>query len=521
MILRKPYAFFIRMFKPIHLVLGVLIGYLMFLENRMFSFLDKNIYSSLNFVGQNIRSEYVSNNVFIIPIIVIAFFIGILAIMYNKKKPITFYVIGIFVLIAILVINLYTINFFKILEGSIVSIKSAKLIHDLVFISMLIEGVLLIFMLIRGAGVNIKKFNFDSDISKIDIKDSDNEEFEVNIELNIDRTKREHNRRIRYLKYAYAEKKLLINTIAIVILIALGFGIFLIIHNQPKVYSENELLNTNTCSIMVNNSYVVSTSYDGKKITKNSLIVVDLKLKSNYNKSVYLKDFNLSISNTIYTPTTMYNKYLIDLGNGYKDNSPISEYTNYLFVYEIPNNLVSKNIIFTYNDGVNINKIKIKPVTLVEGQSEVIKELGEELIFSNKLNGIKFKINSYEIKDRFQVIYDYCMSQNDCIKSTQYIKGSLDENYDKSVIKLNVEYKNDSNLKLNSFYTLLNTYGRIEYKINDQVKVQNKIELINSTKLNEKNVIYLGVNSEIKTATEVNIVFDIRGVKYIYKVGEL
>ena len=119
MILRKPYAFFIRMFKPIHLVLGVLIGYLLFLENRMFVFLDKNIYSSLNFVGQNIKEEYVSNNIYIIPIIVIALFIGIFTVMYYKKKPILFYVIGIFAMIAILVININSISFFSVKRSAL------------------------------------------------------------------------------------------------------------------------------------------------------------------------------------------------------------------------------------------------------------------------------------------------------------------------------------------------------------------------------------------------------------------
>ena len=522
MILRKPYAFFIRMFKPIHLALGVLIGYLLFLESRMFGFLDKNIYSSLNFVGQNIKSEYVSNNVYIIPIIVIVLFTGILTVMYYKKKPMLFYVIGIFAMIVILVININSINFFTTLEESIVSIKNAKLIHDLVFISMLIEGVLLIFVLIRGAGVNIKKFNFDSDISKIDIKDSDNEEFEVNIEFNIDKTKREHKRRIRYLKYAYAEKKLLINIVVIVVVLMIGLCVFVIIKNQPKVYSENELVNTNTCDIIINNSYIVSSAYDGKKITDNSLIVVDTKIKSNYmSAKVYLKDFNINIGNAIYTPTTMYNKYLIDLGNGYYDADAIEEYTNYLFVYEIPSDLINKKIIFTYNDGEKTKQIRINPAAIEHKNNEIVKNISEELSFNDRLSGIKFKINSYEIQDRFTLNYRYCISENDCINSIEYIKGSIDENFDKAVIKLNVEYENNSDMKMPSFYNLLTTYGYIEYRINDMIKTQNKIELINSTKLNEKNVMYLGVNNEIKSASEVSLVFNIRGVKYIYKVGEL
>ena len=53
---------------------------------------------------------------------------------------------------------------------------------------------------------------------------------------------------------------------------------------------------------------------------------------------------------------------------------------------------------------------------------------------------------------------------------------------------------------------------------NDKVKIEKNIEEITSTKLIQKNVIYLGVNSEIKNVEEVSFVFNIRDKKYVYKV---
>ena len=275
MILRKPYAFFIKMFKPIHLAIGLLIGYLMVSESDIFSFLSKNEYTNINLVGQNIKSEYVSNSLYIVPIILMVLFIIILTIMFYKKKPITFYMVSIFCTIAILIINIYTINFFDVIEESIVSVKSVKLIHDLVFISMFIEGVLLIFVLIRGVGIDIRKFNFDSDISKIDIKDSDNEEFEVNIKFNIDQTRRERNKRIRYLKYAYAENKFIVNIVLLSVIILITVVCFLLFRNKTKIYPEKYTIVANTGSFIVENSYIVNKSYDGKTLTDNYLIVVD------------------------------------------------------------------------------------------------------------------------------------------------------------------------------------------------------------------------------------------------------
>ena len=106
MILKKPYAFFIKMFKPIHIFLGVLIGYLIYLENSILSFLNNYIYSTDNIVGENIKSSLVNNGLYIIPIIMMLASFIILSIMFKKKKPITFYFFNIFCFIVILVINI-------------------------------------------------------------------------------------------------------------------------------------------------------------------------------------------------------------------------------------------------------------------------------------------------------------------------------------------------------------------------------------------------------------------------------
>ena len=518
MILRKPYAFFIKMFKPIHLAIGLLIGYLMVSESDIFSFLDKNEYTNINLVGQNIKSEYVSNSLYIVPIILMVLFIIILTIMFYKKKPITFYMVSIFCTIAILIINIYTINFFDVIEESIVSIKSVKLIHDLVFISMFIEGVLLIFVLIRGVGIDIRKFNFDSDISKIDIKDSDNEEFEVNIRFNIDQTRRERNKRIRYLKYAYAENKFIVNIVLLSVIILITVVCFLLFRNKTKIYPEKYTIVANTGSFIVENSYIVNKSYDGKTLTDNYLIVVDAKVKKNYDSSeIYLNDFNIETSDKVYTPTTMYNKYLIDLGNGFYNDIATVEYGDYIFVYEIPASYINKKLLFTYNDGGSISYIKLNPNMIsYDGEPKTI-ELGNELAFDDKLQGISFKINEYEIKNKYTINYSYCIKDNDCINSIEYIKATLDKNYDKYVIKLNIEYNNTSEYKY-KFYNLLTTFGYIEYYIGDAVKKEKSIELLSSTKKSEKNVMYLGVNKEIADATFVNIVFNVRGKQYVYKV---
>ena len=95
--------------------------------------------------------------------------------------------------------------------------------------------------------------------------------------------------------------------------------------------------------------------------------------------------------------------------------------------------------------------------------------------------------------------------------------ASIDKNFDKVVLKLNVEYEDDSVLGINNFYTFLSRFGTIQYKKNGIWYIQyGSFEQIKSSRKKEKNIEYIGVNSEMLGAEEVKIVFNIRGSVYEY-----
>ena len=206
MILRKPYAFFIKMFKPIHILLGLVIAYLIYLDNNILTFLNKYIYSTSAIKTDGISNSLISPLLYIIPLIVIIFSLLILGVMFNKKKPIRFYIVNIFSFIVVLIINIYISNFIKQIEVVTVSIRTAKLLHDITLISIMIQSVAFVFLIVRGMGVNFKKFNFDSEVLKLDISESDKEEIEIALDLDLDESKRKRNKRWRYLKYSYCIK---------------------------------------------------------------------------------------------------------------------------------------------------------------------------------------------------------------------------------------------------------------------------------------------------------------------------
>lgn len=520
MILRKPYAFFIKMFKPIHFILAALIAYLIVLENKIYSFLNSNMYSSNDFVGQGLYDKLVRDGLFVIPVILIILGTLILAIMFSRKKPYAFYVISIMCAIAILAINVYSVDFIKTLDETIVTLKSMKAVHDLSLIALIIEVALLVIMIIRGAGVNIKKFNFDSDLSKIDIKETDNEEFEVDIRFSLDETKRKKNKRVRYLKYIYEEKKLIVNIILVAVITFISFITMLIIKSGATIHKEGVYVFNYKCGFKVSASYLTNRDLDGKILFNDYyLAVVNLNMKKNNDSAgVYLNDFVLNVDNTLYSPTIEYNRYLTDLGNAFNENLEL-EYKDYFIVYKVPKNKINKKMTLRYNDGNDYTYVRLNPIVIDNSDKIVSLNLNENLIFDDKLKGITLTINDYDIKDNYVLNYEFCTNKNDCLASKEYIRAKNDQSFDKSVIRLDIEYKNDGEYKLSNFYDLLTSFGKIEYKIGDKTKYQRyNIEKIVSSKKQEKNIMYLGVNSEIKKADEVYFEFNLRDVKYRYKV---
>lgn len=518
MILRKPYAFFIKIFKPIHIFMSVLLIYLIYLSNNILTFFNNYMNTPNSVVGQNIREELVSSMLYIIPIILIIFSLIFLGIMFSKKKPFSFYIVSIFTFLVVLVINVYTSSFLGMMEKSITTIKIVKLNHDLILISMFIQIISFIILIIRGFGINFKKFNFDSDINKFNISDADKEEFELSINIDLNDSKRRRKKKIREFKYLYKENKLIFNFIVILIFIAISSVSIYFAFFSKQVNVEGTIYNMNKFSFKVNKSFILNQSFDGTKLTDNYLIVIDTSMASNYNKtSLFLKDFSLQVDDIIFPVQTKYSNKLADLGVTYDQNNLTSEYKNFIFIFEVPVKYIESDFDFVYNEEGNKTKIRIKPQEIVSNKIEKVKKIKDKIDFNDSLGNISFSVENYDIEDYFLIKYNYCPNKNNCIISKEYIRPTINENFDKTILKLNVEYTDESDLETNNFYNFFSRFGSIYYKINETWYSQKtKFEELKSVKTDNKNNVYIGINSKIKDASSIKFVFNIRNANYEY-----
>ena len=517
MVLRKPYALFIKLFRPIHFIFIICTGILIYNENKILTFLNSYLYTDNIFEFNNVSKDLISSALFIIPIILMIFSLLMFGIMFRKKKPYIFYFVSIFLFLAILVINIYNSNFLKVFESTTVSIKAVKLIHDFNLMTILLEAALIFIYVIRGFGINFKKFDFSSDIAKFDIKEEDKEEFELDLKFDFNETKRKRREKLRNLKYIYLENKFIINLISCVVLVIIA-GLIIFKYVKRNTYNtESVEYNLDGFNIIVDSTNLINTNYEGNRITENYLVIVNAKLNTySGTKALYLKDFTLKIGNATIYPTKKYAKYLTDVGSVYNNNNLTNEYRNYLFVYEIPLKFITSDMFFTYSNLGYSFDIKLKPKNLVYGNDSIKVKKGSEILFDKTLGNLSFNIKSYEIKDYYKIDYDYCISNNNCFNSIEYLRPSIDENFDKTILKLDIDYNNETSLSLDTFYDLLKQFGDIYYLKDNVWKIQDSSFEYITSKKGSNNYNYIGIDKDIKDSKSIKFVFNIRGIKYEY-----
>lgn len=519
MILKKPYAFIIKYFKFIHFLLTLLVAYLIYRTNLILNFLSNYINSNISVIGQNLTNNLFNILCFIIPIVIVLFALIFIGIMYKKGKPYLFYIINIFIFVAFFVILLYSYQIINHMQTAALDIRVIKIIHDLLIILIGLEVISLIIFLIRAIGFDIKKFDFLSDVNKFDITDSDKEEFEFDIKIDFDERKRFFRRRKRYLKYAYKENKLFI-IVCLIILILFGlYFTYKKINVNTKMYNEQVNISLNTYTLSVEESYITNKNYLNKKILDdNYLVIVKLKTKAfSKGQKLVLGDFKLKIDSNEFVETSDYKKQIKDLGTQYTgEELNVNNYEYYLISFLIPKNLVNKEMILQYN---NLNKkieIKLNCKKIDKNIKHNNYNIKNKISFDSSLIGdSNITVNSFEINDKFKIQYNFKSRNGNIYPSIEYLTPKVDSNYDKLLLKINAVYnKNDSYVE--NLNKLIQVYGNIKYKINNNVKIQNNLSLVTSTKLKEKNTYYIEINKEINNAESASLVFKIRNNEYEY-----
>ena len=530
MILRKPYAFFIKYFKLFHAVMAVLVAFLLYRSFTLYNFFRAYVtdYSSAlnDFSPRSLLTMYS----FIMILTVIILTVILLAVMIYKKKPKGLYIYSLIVYILTIILYGFTSPILRDISASILDIRLSSALRDFFMIAMAVQFVSLILFIVRATGFDIKQFDFGSDLQKLDIDEKDSEEIEVALEFDKNKVHRQVRYKLRQLKYVYGENKFLMNTIGIIILIILGFTIYFNIGIYTASYNQGDSFSASGVTLNIRDVYLTNENPLGENIN-NNVVVVKFDVKKNYGINEVLNTglMTLRVGNSSYGQDNNYAKELYDLGIPYTNQELTNEFKTYILTFPINEEDLDKKMILKFNDNVSYVKgelgaknimVDLKPITLSNNKEALEVKLGEEINFDDSiLESASLKINGYEINDKFKLNYKYCYSTDKCIDSSEYVTPTATGNYLKTLMKIDGEFTIDKNLndsQITTFNSFFNTFATINYKIDEKL-VSKKINTQSiKPKVSKTSDYFIEVPQEIRNASEIYLNFNIRGYNYKY-----
>ena len=488
MIVRKPFAFLIKHFKAIHLFLFGLLVYVCYKYNGIVSFL-RNYISTGN--GRYDAVNYINYTPIYVILGAIAIMLVIYYLMKHKDKPKKLYLFSIIGYIIVIVLFIFLFNYLRTFSNSTIEQKTLRLYRDISLMGLIFQYIIITIMFIRGLGFDIKKFNFSKDIQELKIDLTDNEEVELVMGFDTNKTKFKIRRFFREFRYFIRENILFTGLSLIVIVIIL----WIVVSNYTKtnkVYKENEYFGVDF-NMLVEGSYLTKEDSSLKKLSvgSSSLLIVKFKISSNYNDILNPDSFILSIYGKSYSPNNKYCSSLKDIGKCYNKIKLTEEEKEYIFVYLVDDNVLNKKIYLKYDYGYLTNKnnsvirVKLSPND-IDDEETTTKKLGDTLLFNNSILGNnKLKIDEYNIGDSFNV------NTNITLTPTTY----------STIIKLKLSEGSDI---VASGSLLKYTISNIEYTSTIQKLYDNN------------NYSYYAVNSDIKTADSIKLVLSSRHNNYEY-----
>lgn len=529
MILRKPYAFLIKHFRLIHLILAVLVCYSIYRTKILLDFFNEYAMDMINVVGQDLQSSLIPTLYLIVPVFVIIFALIILFVLSLKKKPNLFYLITILVYIFVIIVVSVASSTLETMSINLVDVRTIRLVRDFVVLAFSAQFICAPIVIIRTVGFDVKKFNFKEDLKELEISEEDREEFEVELNIDKNKLKRDIRRTLRYLKYSYKENKLLYNiAISTVVVSIFGYTSFTIFVKPPTI-GYNTTFAGNGFTLSVLDSYLVNTDYQGNLISEdNSYLLVRIKVRNNLENDEGLDTATTKIvmGNYYFVPMMDFHEKFIDFGKLYMNEKIGKEYEEKVLVYQIPNEILDKEMIFSYvnkngfnsKEGFKSTNVLLENKELNGVSSNEKFMLGQTLHFDKSiLTDFKITITGFEISNNIKIKYNHCISK-ECFESYEYLKPTLNTNYEKTLLKINGKLEKESYVKgVSDLYDFIEKFGKIRYEKDGVLKLKNvTFSEVISTKVKKQDVYYIEIPKEIEKSEHISLVFVVRDRIYEY-----
>ena len=325
MILKKPYAFLIKHFRLIHLLITGLFAYIVIKNREVYNFLKRVIVDSANKYDANLFINY---KIYIFMAIAIVLCIVVYWLLKYKDKPRRIYM---FTIIGYVIVGIFILTVYAYMSGfnnNSIDQKTIRLYRDLMTITLFFQYYVVIFMGIRGLGFDIKKFDFRRDAQELNAGAEDGEEVEVNTHIDTTNIMRGIRKQRREFGYFFQEYKIYILTILIIVIGFGGYKLYNYLSEKYKVYNENDLIG-NLYGITVKDSYYNIDNEVNYVIVNFDVYKYSIKDRLNTGNML------LMVGNKSYSPDKNICYKFNKLGNCYKKQYITDNVSNYILTYTV------------------------------------------------------------------------------------------------------------------------------------------------------------------------------------------
>ena len=509
MIIRKPYAFLIKNFKKIHIVLLLLS---LFAAYKCFD-VSRFVNDFMQFGTYDYYADPITNHISLwLQLSLIIMIIGSTAILFllrYKEKPWKLYLIPIIEYISLLFVLNMIKGFFNVYT-SLVKTTDVRLSRDLLVIFMIAQIPAIAIFVMRVFGLDKKRFNFNQDEEFLNLNEKDREEVEINIDIDKNSLKRFWKRTKRNINYFYTEHKAICIGIVVILVCAIGINSYKYIFVTNKSYAAGELYSANGYSMKIKNAYYTDKDYRGKVITRKSdFIIVEVEVKNNSKRrSIEMENFHIKNGTKDYVSTRKtYANEFYDIGTTYDAVKELSqgEETSFIIVYKVDKNLDKNKFVMYYQEKTGyLRKIKIsvQDVSKIEKQKDL--SLGDYMKIETINNPDEISIDSVEVSDSATYISRDCNGDQKTL--------TVDQNHSILTITFGSEVYTAPNM-----IKFLTRHGKITYVNslgeNKEIDIENAINKKYSGK-----IVFLKVPKEVTNDTELTLNMVIRNKEYNYKL---
>ncbi len=530
MILRKPYAFLIRHFKLIHLILVVLLGtnfYYSLNINSFFNAYIANGYkatSTYNLIGIYTPTIFLLSIVFAIALPLVLYIL-----LEYKKKPNKFYMLMIIYNVILMALYFFMYSTFDKLSTELLTATTSRIIRDVSIIYTLPMIIFIIVTFVRSIGFNLKSFAFESDYKDMASDFKDSEEVEIGLNLDSYKVKRKLRKSLREFKYYIVENKFVVILILVIVLSITGYTIFTTVRpSYESYYTMGKPFLYDIYEITIEDAVLTNTDYKGQVINPDKeYLVLKVKVQNLLSTSNYF-DVNiikLKTKEGIISIKPTYTSYFSDFSKSDSNYILGKEIAEYVACYELDKDDIENNYQAVISNGTafyhgeTYNKsifIRVSP-TKANNITDKSYNIKDSINFTEEfLNNNQLLIEKYTITKSVKYKYEVC-NGNVCNNYINLVTVSALNNHQNNyLLHISGTYTNNNgSVKYDSFNKIINTFGYLEYTSDGENK---NASFTNVTPDNYSEGVILEVPGELYNASSINFIIGTRYNKYIIKL---